>query len=425
MADLANWFPKPIKRIGDEPIIVSLMDTDFYKFTMGNVVFKKYRDVMVRYGLTNRTKGIHLADHISRETLTEQLDHIMTLGFNDSELAYLRGINVYQDRMFNEEYLVGLRGLKLPGYDLSIGSDGEFKLEFYGTWFETILWETLALSVLNELYNQSILKEMTAFEQQCVYAEGMRRLQEKINFLKTRPSITFTEFATRRRNSCFWQDYVIRTLQNELSREQFLGTSNTLAAMKYGLTPMGTIAHEMYMIMMGIKNGDILAAHNQVLEDWWGEYGKGLSVALADTWGTEFFLRHFSKEQAINWKGSRQDSGDPFWEGERWIRMYHEYGIDSREKLFLPSDGLTLPLMDKLTEHFSDRLIVSHGWGSNLGNDMGFPPLSIVIKAIWANGHPLVKLSNNPAKAIGPKDEIERVKLEADYVPGEAVQPTY
>jgi nicotinate phosphoribosyltransferase len=410
---------------GNEPIIESLLDTDFYKDTMANVVHQKYRDTPVRYGLTNRTKGLRLADRYSAEQLTEQLDYTRSLRFNPSELAYKRGIDVYGDRMFNEGYLQDLKTLQLPDYELGYAPDGEFQLEFPGTWFKTIFWETMALSIMIELNTISYLRQMSPFEQQCVFADGVKRLEGKIKILKTRPDITFIEFGTRRRALRFWQDFVIQTLQAELSPEQFKGTSNTLFAYKYGLTPMGTCAHEMYMIMMGIMNGSVLDAHNQVMKDWWEQYGFGLSVALTDTFGTEFFLKNFTEEQAVNWKGFRQDSGDPFVFGEKVIAFYEAFGIDPRSKLIIFSDGLDLELIIQLADYFKGRINVSFGWGTNLTNDLGLPPISLVIKAIWANNWWLVKLSDNPAKSIGPRDSVQEVIRQTGHIAGKSIQPVY
>lgn len=425
MYTVVDSFPSRSFMRGNEPIIQSLMDTDFYKDTMANVVHQKYRDTPVRYGLTNRTKGLRLSSRYSREQLMEQLDYTRSLRFNPSELAYKRGIDIYGDRMFDEGYLRDLKTLQLPDYELGYAPDGEFKLEFPGTWFNTIFWETFALSTMIELNTISYLQQMTRFEYQCVFAEGIKNLKEKIRILKPRTDITFIEYGTRRRALRFWQEFVIQTLQAELPPEQFKGTSNTLFAYKYGLTPMGTCAHEKYMIMMGIKNGNVLDAHNQVMKDWWEQYGFGLSVALTDTFGTEFFLKNFTEEQAINWKGFRQDSGDPFVFGEKVIAFYKAFGIDPMTKLIIFSDGLDLDLIIRLADYFKGRINVSFGWGTNLTNDLGLPPISLVIKAIWANNFWLVKLSDNPAKSIGPQDAVQKVIRQTGYVTGEAVQPTY
>jgi nicotinate phosphoribosyltransferase len=176
---------------------------------------------------------------------------------------------------------------------------------------------------------------------------------------------------------------------------------------------MGTSAHELYMVMSGIMHESddrIRDSHNQVLKDWWELYGWGLSVAVTDTYGSEFFFRDMTDGQARAWKGLRHDSGDPFEFGERAIRFYESYGIDPRKKLLIFSDGLELETIVSLYERFHDRVKLSFGWGTNLTNDLGFEPVSIVVKAVEANGHRTVKLSDNLAKSTGTKEDIERFR---------------
>ena len=393
------------------PIIESLLDLDFYKFTMGQLVFLKYRDVPVVYSLVNRTRQVRLAEFIDQGELREELDHVRSLRLNNSELHYLRGTNEYGDRMFQETYLEFLRELSLPPYDLE-EVDGSFRLRFDGEWSRAIYWETVALSIVNELYNRSLMKPLSPFEKDLVFARGKTRLAEKIRVLRARPEISFIDFGTRRRFSRDWQRYVDRSLAEEMP-QQFLGTSSTESAMLHGLVPMGTSAHELTMVMSGIMHDSddlIRASHNRVLQDWWELYGWGLSVAVTDTYGSEFFFRDMEPEQARAWKGLRHDSGDPFEFGEKAIRFYQELGIDPREKILIFSDGLELRTILALSRTFHDRIKLSFGWGTNLTNDLGFEPISIVVKAIEANGHRTVKLSDNLAKATGSQEDIQRFK---------------
>jgi nicotinate phosphoribosyltransferase len=395
----------------NEPIIQSLLDVDFYKFTMGQLVFLRYRDVPVTYALTNRTRKVRLAETVDEAELRRELDHARELRFNNSELHYLRGTNEYGDRMFCEDYLQFLRNLQLPEYRLE-EVDGSFRLEFEGAWAETIYWETIALSVMSELYYRSLMRRMSRFEKDLVFARGRLRLAEKIRVLRQHRGIHFVDFGTRRRFSREWQHYVDRILTEELP-EQFVGTSSTESALIHGLVPMGTSAHELYMVLSGIMHESddrIRASHNRVLEDWWSLYGWGLSVAVTDTYGSEFFFRDMTEAQARLWKGLRHDSGDPFEFGERAIRFYRDVGIDPREKLLIFSDGLELATILELTERFQDRIKLSFGWGTNLTNDLGFDPISIVVKAVRANGHRTVKLSDNLAKATGTREDIERFR---------------
>jgi nicotinate phosphoribosyltransferase len=393
------------------PIIQSLLDVDFYKFTMGQLVFLRYRDVPVTYALTNRTRKIRLASVVDKAELKAELDHARSLRFNNSELHYLRGTNEYGERMFTEDYLQFLRELQLPEYDLE-EVDGSFELRFEGPWSQAIYWETIALALLNELYYRNLMRELSAFSRDLVYAEGRIRLAHKIRTLRDHPEIKFVDFGTRRRFSREWQHYVDRTLADELP-EQFLGTSATESAMLHGLVPMGTSAHELYMVMSGIMHESedrIRASHNRVLTDWWDLYGWGLSVAVTDTYGSEFFFRDMTEEQAKVWKGLRHDSGDPFEFGERAVRFYEEHDIDPREKLLIFSDGLELDRILKLSERFHGRVELSFGWGTNLTNDMGFDPIAIVVKAVEVAGRRTVKLSDNLAKATGSKEDIARFK---------------
>jgi nicotinate phosphoribosyltransferase len=285
-------------------------------------------------------------------------------------------------------------------------------LEFPGPWASAIYWETLALAIINELYYRSRMARLSPFEREVVMARGRLRLWEKIQALQAQPAVTVVDFGTRRRFSRDWQYAIDRTLARELPR-QFLGTSDTDSAMRHGLVPMGTSAHEMFMVMSGIMHDSdesIRASHNRVLRDWWEEYGWGLSIALTDTYGSEFFFQDMTAEQAREWKGLRHDSGDPVAFGERALAFYGRHGIDAREKLLIFSDGLDLETILRLADRFSGRIRVTFGWGTNLTNDLGFDPLSLVVKVVEANGHPTVKLSDNLAKATGNPADIERFK---------------
>ncbi|MBU0646857.1 nicotinate phosphoribosyltransferase [Patescibacteria group bacterium] len=395
-----------------EWIIDSLLDVDFYKFTMGQLVFLKYPDVPVKYAFKNRTKRVKLVEIINENELRVELNHVRELRFNNSELHYLRGTNEYGERMFAESYLDFLKDLQLPEYHLEYDDD-TIRLEFVGKWSESIYWETIALAIINELYYRSLINQLSNFEYDMVFATGKINLAQKIQALRQQDlQIAFADFGTRRRFSRGWQYYVVKVLAEELPNHLF-GTSNTKIAMDYGLLPIGTAAHEMDMVMSGImhnSNEEIRASHNQVLQEWWSLYGWGLSVALTDTYGTDFFLQDMTASQARDWKGLRQDSGDPFEFGEKVIKFYKNKGIDPKKKIVIFSDGLDVAIIIKLATHFRDRLKVSFGWGTNLTNDLGFSPLSLVIKTVEANGYGLVKLSDNIAKAIGKPEDIEYFK---------------
>ncbi|MBI2628369.1 MAG: nicotinate phosphoribosyltransferase [Candidatus Niyogibacteria bacterium] len=404
----------------DEPIIRSLLDIDFYKFTMGQLIYLLYPSVNTTFKLTNRTKSVRLAEEVRIEQLREELDHARTLrlSFKKTGQHYSRGTNEYQEKMFCEDYLAFLSELRLPEYELE-KRDGQFHLEFPGIWAENTYWEIIGLEIVSELRNRALLEKMTRAEREALFKTGRLRLEEKIKKLKERPDITFIEFGTRRRFSKAWQDYVIQRLKEELPSSQFLGTSNTYFAKKHWLSPMGTYAHERDQTLAGIMddgtNDWMEKAILQSLNEWWNMYGPGLSIALSDTFGTDFFLRVMTPEQARNWKGIRQDSGDPFKIGEKIIAFYKKHKVNPREKVIVFSDGLDIDLIFRLFDRFSERIKCVFGWGTNLTNDLGLRTISLVVKAIRANGRGLVKLSDNLAKVIGAPEDIKRYKSACDY----------
>ncbi|MBI5742589.1 MAG: nicotinate phosphoribosyltransferase [Candidatus Niyogibacteria bacterium] len=392
-------------------IIGSLLDLDFYKLTMGQAVFKLYPKVVVKYAFKNRTKKVRLGEHIREADLRAELDYVRTLRFTEEELDYLRKLRILGERVFAEDYLRFLGALRLPDYDLRLDR-GEIVLEFPGLWSEAIYWETIALAIANELYYRSTTRKRGR-----LYGAGMVRLDAKIRVLREHPEITFLEFGTRRRFSGKWQHNVTETLASELPR-QMIGTSNVLLAKQLEIAPKGTVAHEWFMVIAGIfgQYNDLLHfSHYQALDDWWHFYGAKLSIALTDTFGTRFFFESMDLKQAERWTGLRQDSGDPFVFGESAIKFYEKHGIDPREKLIVFSDGLDVDLVVKLHEHFKGRIKTTFGWGTNLTNDLGPEPLSLVIKAVEAEGRGLVKLSDNLAKATGRPEDVERYKRVFGY----------
>lgn len=399
------------------PIIESLLDTDFYKFTMGQFVYHRYPEIPVTYAFKNRTKYVLLKYRIDENELRAELDYARTLRFNNSELHYLRGTNEYGERMFKEDYLEFLKGFQLPEYELRI-ADSTYQIEFTGKWPEVMHWETFVLSIVNELYYRNFLRSMTKFEQEKIYAQGIVKLAEKICVLrKPYGGITFSDFGTRRRFSRQWHAQVVEMLAEELPG-QFLGTSNVLLAMCAGVMPMGTCAHDLFMVMAGImheSDEEIRNSHSRVYQEWWDEYGQGLSVALTDTYTSDFAFRTMTQDMAQRWKGLRQDSGDPVAYGVKALAWYKNHGVDPKDKLIVFSDGLDVGTMANLCLRFSPLVRCTFGWGTNLTNDVGFDPLSLVVKPIKANGNGVVKLSDNLAKATGTAEDIERFKKIFSY----------
>jgi nicotinate phosphoribosyltransferase len=415
------------------PIVQSRLEPDFYKFSMGQLIWRKYAAVDVRFAITNPTPQARLGDVIDLGELREQFEHARSLRFTNTDLHYLRGTNEYQLRMFDEGYLEFLRGLRLPDFELR-RAGSELEIAFSGPWAEVTYWETLALSIVNETYYRTLLRSLSRFERTAIFAEGIRRLRDKIAVLRGRPDILFSDFGTRRRFSAAWQRVVDESLMEELNHDALegplLGTSNTYLAMMTGLVPMGTAAHELPMIAAGMldSGGDdpawLRQAQRQVIDDWWEQYGWGLSIFLPDTFGTDFFLTVVTADDLRRWKGFRWDSGDLGAFVDRIIGAYRAVAEEPREKMIVASDALDLPAILEAQDHFGERIRMSYGWGTGLTNDllgnvmMGdrwFGPMSLVVKPTHANGRGLVKLSDNPAKAVGRPDDVARYKRAAAY----------
>jgi nicotinate phosphoribosyltransferase len=401
------------------PIITSILDLDHYKPTMGQFVFHRYADVPVKYAAKNRTKKVKLAEIVDEKDLRRELDHVQQLKPTEKEIAYLRTLRNNGSALYQEDYLNFFKDIQMPAYKLE-KKEGQYQMEFVGPWAKSIYWETLALSIENELYYRALMKNMTLQEKRAVYAEGEIRLEEKIKLLNENPFVRFIEFGTRRRFSGAWQDYIVTRMKQDLEHNQMIGTSNVALAMKYGLAPKGTMAHELFMVMSGVmhKNDDeIRSSHNQVLQEWWQEYGKDLSIALTDTYGSEFFFKDMTQKQAEDYIGLRQDSGNPTGFANRQIRFYQEKQIDERKKIFVPSDGLEVKSIIGLQNHFYKRILQTAGWGTSLTNDLGFPSLSLVVKAIESCGYGTVKLSDNPEKGMGEIEDRIRFMRIFEYDP--------
>ncbi|HLQ18127.1 MAG TPA: nicotinate phosphoribosyltransferase [Tabrizicola sp.] len=400
-----------------DPIVRSLIDTDFYKLLMCQSIFRNKPDTTVVFSLINRSTKVRLADLIDEGELREQLDHVRSLSLTRGESTWLRGNTFYGKRqMFRPDFMEWFEGLRLPAYHLE-KRDGQFALTFEGRWPEVMLWEIPALSVLMELRSRAVLKDMGRFEIQVLYARAMTRLWEKIDRLRGIGGLRIADFGTRRRHGFLWQDWCVQAMQEGLS-SKFIGTSNCLIAKNRDVEAIGTNAHELPMVYSALANSDeeLRQAPYRVLADWQEEHEGNLRIILPDTYGTEGFLKN-APDWLAGWTGIRIDSGDPAKGAETAIRWWKDRGEDPTQKLVIFSDGLDVEKIEELYTQFKGRVKVSFGWGTMLTNDFrglvegdALAPFSLVCKAQSADGRPTVKLSDNPAKAMGPAAEVERYK---------------
>jgi nicotinate phosphoribosyltransferase len=397
------------------PPVQSLMDIDFYKFTMGQFIHRFYADNMVTFKLIIRDKNVRLWKYVDLNELRQSFEHVQTLAMRKTDIYYLRGMDLYDKYLFDENYLSFLRNLHLSGYRIE-QAEGTIEISFTAKWSEVTYWETIALAIVSELYYRGVMKGMTLNEIERFYVIADNKLQNNLQEIKRNPGIRFADFGQRRRHSFLWQKYVIGEAKRVLG-DQFIGTSNTWMAFHYDLSAIGTNAHELSMVVTALRDTpeEMRKAQYDVLKQWEEMYGQGLRIMLPDTYGSLQFYAN-APEWLKEWKGQRQDSGDPIVEGEVYKNWLIKHGVDPKEKLTIFSDGLDVAEMKSIASHFSGNHLLSFGWGTLFTNDMrGVLPgnndmraFSMACKVTSVNGRPCVKLSDDTSKATGPKSEIAR-----------------
>ncbi len=406
-----------------DPIVRTLLDTDFYKFLMAQLILKVAPTTRATFGLLNRTRSVRLADVVDERELRDQLDHARTIRFQKNELIWLAGNTFYGIRqIFSPEFLDWLERFRLPDYDLRRTADGQYELIFEGPWAETSMWEIPALTIVNELRARAAMKGMSRFELDVLYARAKAKVWAKIERLRALEreigKVPIAEFGTRRRHGFLWQQWCVEALKEGLGAS-FLGTSNVKMAMDSALEAIGTNAHELPMVYAALARDDaeLRAAPYRVLEDWARMYHGNLLVILPDAFGTTAFLRD-APDWAADWKGVRPDSKPPIEAADEIIAWWKARGRDPREKLIVLSDGMDIDTIEASARHLAGKCRFSFGWGTHLTNDFtacapagshpDLEPISIVCKVTAAEGRAAVKLSDNPEKAMGPADEVAR-----------------
>ena len=402
-----------------DPIVRSILDTDIYKLLMLQTIWKENRHVPVTFSLINRSKSVRLADEIDKTELIEQLDHARTITLTNKEYIWLAGNTFYgKKRLFTEDFLNWLKEYTLPEYQLRV-EDGQYYIDFSGSWADVTLWEIPVLSIISEIRSRAAMANVGRFELDVLYARAKAKLWEKVVRLTDLPDLRIADFGTRRRHSFLWQRWCIAAMKEGLG-DAFIGTSNVLMAMDLDLTAIGTNAHELPMVQATLAANDqqLLQSPYTVLESWQRTYDGNLLIVLPDTFGTTTFLKN-APDWVSEWSGFRIDSKDPIEGGEELIAWWRSRGQDPQEKLLIFSDGLDVGTIENVYKKFTGRVRLSFGWGTHLTNDFRdcapvmndqLRAISLVCKVTEANGIPTVKLSDNLAKATGPADQIERYK---------------
>ena len=409
-----------------DPIVRSLLDTDFYKLLMLQFVWKNFPRVPVTSEVLNRTVKMRLAERVGAAALVEQMEHVRQLRFRKSELVWLAGNTFYGTRsIFEPPFLEWLeKDFKLSDYEVS-EADGQLVLRFSGLWTEVTMWEVYALAIVSELKTRTALAELSELELDVLYARAKTRLWDKIEKLQGVSGLRVSDFGTRRRHSFLWQEYCVEAMRvslNQSSAERFTGTSNTALAYKHDLEAIGTNAHELPMAMAAMasrgSDEELRESQYKVLELWQKSYGGALLIMLPDTFGTTQFLEN-APPWVSDWTGQRIDSKDPIIAGDEYIAWVEARGRDPKAKRLIASDGLDVEDIVRLHQYFAGRIRFSAGWGTLLTNDFRgchprgedtLAPLSLVCKLTSADGVPTVKLSDNARKAVGPPDLVARYR---------------
>lgn len=395
-------------------IIKSILDTDLYKLTMQFAIMKVFPNAEVEYTFTNRNKT-PFPDGFDYE-LRKEIDAMRGLGLSKDEKDFLiEKCGSYLDR----PYLDFLKGYKFDPSEVGVVlQDGDLKIKVRGYWYRTVLWEVPLMALISELY--FVMTKQNPIE---------RIDREKNNISKGKKfhlnNMVLSEFGTRRRFSYQIQDEVVCDLKNCYDSKNFLkGTSNVHLAMKHGLNPHGTHAHEWFMFMAA--NYGPKMANYMGLKHWSDVYQGNLGIALTDTFTTDVFFKSFDMKYAKLFDGVRHDSADPFLFADKTVAHYNKLGINPNFKTIVFSDSLTTDLCVDINKHCNILGIKnSFGVGTHLTNDVGVKPLNMVIKLtgakILGDWVSTVKLSDNVGKHTGDAKMISLYKDMLNIKDAEAV----
>ena len=376
------------------PIIISLLDTDLYKFNMNQVMFHKHPDLIGQYVFKCRNENVRFTQEMFDE-INEQIDYLCTLSFSKDELDYLRSI-----RFIKKDYVEFLR-LWHPIRDYvttGLEANGELNLKIEGPLFSAMQFEIYLLEIVNEVYFRM------SYDYINLRRAAEERLEQKIaDFNSGKYTFSFAEFGCRRRLSREWEDEAVRRLCTETTK--CVGTSNVYLAKKYNVKPIGTFAHEFVQMYQGIDSIPLAYTNHYAMQDWYDEYKGDNGTALTDTITTDLFLMDFDRSMVNNYTGVRHDSGDPYEWGEKMIAHYKKYGVDPKTKLLLFSDSLDFDRAEALYQYFKDKTKVSFGIGTFVSNDTNEDALNIVIKLQYVNDRPVAKISDAPGKAMCSDEE--------------------
>ena len=384
-----------------EQIINSLLETDLYKFSMGQAIYHQFPGYNTTWSFKCRNEDVHFTPEMVEE-IKRQIRAYCELFFSEDELEYLGKIT-----WFKKSYVDFLRLWHPRFEDFEIGTDAPcgLSIETRGTWLNTSMYEIPTLAIVNGVYFRM------AYDYNMLLESFKERLSDKIKKLEdgTWKIGVFSEFGIRRRLSAEAQELAVSKLcEGKFAGSTFVGTSNVYLARKFGIKPVGTMAHE-WIMCVGQGNHKHNPAYSNwfALDAWVKEYGVLNGTALTDAITTDCFLRDFQLTYATLFSGVRQDSGDPIEWGEKMIAHYEELGIDAHTKTLLFSDALDFEKAHRINAHFAGRAKVAFGIGTYVANDTDVPALNIVMKTTECNGQDVAKISDSEGKGMCKNPEYE------------------
>ena len=372
-----------------KPIIVSLLDTDLYKFNMNQVIFHKHTDLIGEYHFKCRNENVKFTNEMLQE-INDQIDYLCNLKFSKEELNYLKSI-----RFIKPDYVEFLR-LYHPIRDYvetSLDKDNNLIVIIKGPLFSAMQFEIYLLEIINEVYFRM------QFDYDKLLESARTKLAQKIeDFNNNKYTFKYAEFGSRRRLSREWQDELLKELISKTNN--IVGTSNVYFAMKYKVKPIGTYAHEYVQMYQGIDKIPLAYTNYYAMKDWYDEYKGDNGTALTDTITTDLFLKDFNRSMVNNYTGVRHDSGDPYLWADKILNHYKKYNVNPKDKTLLFSDSLDFDRAQNIYNKYKDITKVSFGIGTFITNDTCVEPLNIVIKLQYVNDRPVAKLSDNEEKTM-------------------------
>ena len=389
----------------DRRIITEKTDQDLYKLLMGAVVYQYFPKAYAVYEFFNRGKT-KFPEGFADE-LKNQVGFMNDISTSDSEISWLRTAPA-----FRPKYIDWFSGYQYNSDEVGISqNEGDLRVVVNAPWHRGIYWEVPLMSIISELYF-----EMTGVK---LAPDWIDRVNRKGTNLSNHGCL-WSDFGTRRRRSFEVQAGMVKAMKDH---KGFAGTSNVHLAYVNGISPVGTMAHECMMAVSAIYG--VRLANKMWRKLWRDYYGDGVSVFLTDTFTTDVFLRDFDAEEAVQWQGLRQDSGDPFvWTDEKIIPHYNKLGVSLKDKKLVYSNALTDDEFVKISDKYREITTPFAGIGTYLSNDtftkedeaLGVRPLNMVIKMTEINfgsgSVQVVKLSDDLSKNTGKNNRIEQVKAE-------------